>query len=173
MNGFITKPADAFAWQDDVKNIVSLIQARRYGMRLLLPKYFPKTNTKGEDRSKMLPIKPTIEYDDFAKIDLRVGVIVDAQPHPNADRLLVLKVDVGDCNPRVVCAGIKQFYVDLPGLINKRIVVVLNLKPRMMRGVESQGMLLAASNDDHSKLGLIAVDRTYKGEEIAAGDTVA
>lgn len=100
----------------------------------------------------------SLEYDDFAKLDLRVGVIVDAQLHPNADKLLVLQVDVGEEKPRSICAGIKQFYTSLPHLVGKQIVVVANLKKRMMRGVESSGMLLAASNADHTILSLVTID---------------
>lgn len=86
---------------------------------------------------------PLIEYADFAKLALRTGVIVEASRHPNADRLLVLKVDVGEESPRQIVAGIAAVYAP-EALVGQRIVVVTNLKPAKLRGVESQGMLLAA-----------------------------
>ncbi len=87
--------------------------------------------------------KPTITYDDFCKLDLRVGTIAEAGPHPNADRLIVLQVDLGS-ETRQIIAGIKAYY-EPETLVGKQIVVVTNLAPRKMRGLESNGMLLAAS----------------------------
>ncbi len=97
-----------------------------------------------------------ITFDDFAKIRLRVGKVIEAANHPNADKLLVLKVDLGD-EQRQICAGIKANYAP-EQLIGKNIVMVANLAPRMMRGVESQGMLLAASNSDRSKVIVLTTD---------------
>ena len=94
--------------------------------------------------------KPTIEYDDFAKLDLRVATIVQAQPHPNADRLLKLQIDLGG-EQRQICAGIKAFY-NPEDLVGKQIIVVANLAPRKIRGEESNGMLLAASAMDGEEL---------------------
>lgn len=108
----------------------------------------------------------TISFDDFAKIDLRVAKVLEARPHPNADRLLVLKVDVGG-EPRQIVAGIRQFY-EPESLVGKLIVVVRNLAPRAMRGEESQGMLLAASNEDKSQVIVIS-----PSAEIAPGAKVA
>jgi methionyl-tRNA synthetase len=87
--------------------------------------------------------KETIQYDDFAKLDLRVATITQAEAHPNADRLLKLQVDLGG-EQRQICAGIKAFY-DPENLVGKQIVVVANLAPRKIRGEESNGMLMAAS----------------------------
>jgi methionyl-tRNA synthetase len=91
--------------------------------------------------------KPLITYDQFAAVDLRVGKVIEAGPHPNADKLIVLKVDLGQLGVRQILAGIKLFYQP-EQLVGKSIVVVTNLQPRMMRGLESQGMLLAASEGD-------------------------
>ncbi|HEY3242902.1 MAG TPA: methionine--tRNA ligase subunit beta [Phycisphaerae bacterium] len=91
-----------------------------------------------------------ISYEDFAKIKLRVGRVLEAGPHPNADKLLVLKVDLGT-EQRQLCAGLVGQYQP-EDLVGKNIIVVANLAPRMMRGLESQGMLLAASNADHSRV---------------------
>jgi len=87
-----------------------------------------------------------IAYDDFAKVELRVDEVLEARPHPNADRLLILQVDAGD-GPRQILAGIKEHYTP-EQLVGKKIVVVANLAPRMIRGEVSNGMLLAASSDD-------------------------
>ncbi len=104
----------------------------------------PETNnnTAGEAGEPKCNFKPTIEYDDFAKLDLRVGKVVEAAPHPNADRLLVLKVDLG-CETRQIIAGIRSAY-EPEAIVGKSIVIVANLAPRKMRGLESQGMLIAA-----------------------------
>jgi len=102
------------------------------------------------------PKPDTITFDDFTKIKLRVGRVIEAGNHPNADKLLVLKVDLGD-EQRQICAGIKGYYTP-EQLLGKNIILVANLAPRMMRGVESQGMLLAASNADRSKVIVLTPD---------------
>ena len=88
--------------------------------------------------------KPEITYDDFAKIDLRVATITEAVAHPNADRLIKLQIDLGE-EKRQICAGVKAYYQP-EDLIGKQIIVVANLAPRKIRGEESNGMLIAASN---------------------------
>lgn len=88
--------------------------------------------------------KATIQYDDFAKLDLRAATILAAEAHPNADRLLKLQVDLGD-EQRQICAGIREYYSDPAALVGKQIIIVANLAPRKIRGEESNGMLLAAS----------------------------
>jgi len=91
-----------------------------------------------------------IEITDFAKIDLRVGEVKTAERIPKADKLLLMTVDIGEEKPRQILAGIAQYY-DPDKLIGRKIVVVANLKPRKLRGYESQGMLLAASVGDEGK----------------------
>ena len=91
--------------------------------------------------------KPTIQFDDFLKLDLRVAKIIEAGPHPNADKLVVLKVDMGT-EQRQILAGIRQF-CDPEQMVGKSIVVVANLAPRKMRGIESQGMLLATDTPEN------------------------
>lgn len=91
----------------------------------------------------MTTSKPIITYDDFAKLELRVATIIAAEPHPNADRLLKLQIDLGT-EQRQICAGIKQYY-DPTTLVGRQVVVVVNLQPRMIRGEVSNGMALAAS----------------------------
>ncbi len=84
-----------------------------------------------------------IEFDDFTKVQLRSGRVLSAEKHPNADRLLVLKVDIGEENPRTIVAGIATRY-EAQELEGQLVVVVVNLKPAKLRGVVSEGMLLAA-----------------------------
>ena len=88
----------------------------------------------------------TIQYDDFAKLELRVATVLECRPHDNADKLLVLQIDLGN-ERRQICAGLRQVYQP-EQLVGKQIVVVANLAPRQMRGEPSQGMLLAASDTD-------------------------
>lgn len=96
----------------------------------------------------------TITFDDFAKVDLRVARVLEARPHPNADKLLVLRIDLGS-EQRQIVAGIRGYY-EPEQLVGKLIVVVKNLAPRTMRGEASQGMLLAASTEDRSQVILLS-----------------
>lgn len=89
--------------------------------------------------------KPQIAFDEFAKVDLRVARVVAAEPHPNADKLLKLQLDDGSGTPRQICAGIRANYSP-ESLVGRLIIIVANLAPRMIRGEESRGMLLAASD---------------------------
>ncbi len=107
---------------------------------------------------------PVVSIEEFKKLTLRVGVVTAATDHPNADRLLVLTVDVGDGTPRQLVAGIRGAY-QAADLIGKQVVVVTNIKPATLRGVESQGMVLAAS--DESSVVLVSPERP-----IRAGSTV-
>ena len=88
-----------------------------------------------------------IAYDDFAKLELRVAKVLEARPHPNADKLMLLRIDVGDDEPRQIVAGIRQHYTP-EQLVGKSIVVVANLAPAILRGETSQGMLLAATSGE-------------------------
>jgi methionyl-tRNA synthetase len=106
-----------------------------------------------------------IPYDDFAKVELRVGVVRAARAVPKADKLLELQVDVGEGTPRTIVAGIALAYPDPQALVGKRIVVVANLEPRPLRGITSQGMLLAAG--EAPALQLVTV-----GDAIAPGTRV-
>ncbi len=87
-----------------------------------------------------------ISIEEFRKIEIKVATIKHAEPHPNADRLMVLKIDLGS-EERQLVAGIKEHYA-AEDLIGRQIVVVANLEPARLRGIESQGMLLAATDDD-------------------------
>lgn len=91
-----------------------------------------------------------IEIGDFAKVDLRVGQVLSAERIPKADKLLLLKIDIGEEQPRQVLAGIAQYY-EPENLIDRKVVVVANLKPRKLRGYESQGMVVAASYGEEGR----------------------
>jgi methionine--tRNA ligase beta chain len=86
-----------------------------------------------------------ISIDDFRKVELKVATVKSAEPHPNADKLIVLQVDLGS-EQRQICAGIRNHYTP-EELVGKQVVVVANLETAKLRGLESQGMLLAASDD--------------------------
>lgn len=88
--------------------------------------------------------KPLITYETFAQLDLRIATVLEAREHPNANKLLLLKIQVGDVVKQIV-AGIKAHYAP-ETLVGTQIVIVNNLEPAMLRGEESQGMLLAASD---------------------------
>lgn len=89
--------------------------------------------------------KPTVAFEDFAKIDLRVAKVLSAENHPKADRLFKLQVDDGSGAPRQICAGVRDYYKP-EDLVGRLIIIVANLAPRVIRGEESRGMLLAASD---------------------------
>ena len=88
----------------------------------------------------------TTNIQDFSEIDLRVAEIKAVEEHPDADKLLVLKIDTGDGEKQLV-TGIKNHY-SAEELVGKKIIIVNNLAPAVLRGVESQGMLLAARDGD-------------------------
>jgi methionyl-tRNA synthetase len=112
--------------------------------------------------SSAIPDTPQIAIDDFVKIDLRVAKILVAERIPKADKLLRLEVDLG-YERRQILSGIAEWYTP-EELVGRTIVVIANLAPRKMRGLESHGMLLAASHGENGK----PVLATF-GEEIALG----
>ncbi len=86
-----------------------------------------------------------VTIDDFAKLELKVGTVLEAEEVEGSEKLIKLKVDLGEETPRQILAGIKKWY-SAEDLIGKQIAVVANLEPRMMMGLESQGMILAAGD---------------------------
>ena len=105
-----------------------------------------QTTQDDENSIEAEPVKPEIQYDDFAKLDLRIGTIKTAEKVPKADKLLRLEVDLG-FEQRTIVSGIAEHFS--PGsLIGKQVIVVANLAPRKMRGIESQGMILLAEQPD-------------------------
>jgi methionyl-tRNA synthetase len=110
-------------------------------------------------------LPPTITIDDFVKVELRVATILEAKPAPKGDKLLVLQVDLGS-EKRQVMAGIRQHYQP-EQLVGKQIVVVANLAPRTMMGLQSQGMLLAATDAATGRVIILT-----PSEPVAPGSTV-
>jgi methionyl-tRNA synthetase len=104
----------------------------------------PDAEEEAEPSLPYTPVADTITYDDFAKLDLRTGVVLAAEPHPKADRLLRLDVDLG-FETRQLVAGLAEHYAP-EEVVGKRVVVVANLAPRKLRGLESQGMVLMAED---------------------------
>lgn len=100
-------------------------------------------------------MKPEISYDNFSKLELRVATVLSAREHPNADKLLLLQIDVGDAQKQIV-AGIRGHYQPAD-LVGRQIIVVNNLEEVVLRGEESHGMLLAAS--DGQDIVLLKPDR--------------
>ncbi len=88
-----------------------------------------------------------ISFQDFKKMELKIATVKDVQDHPDADRLYVLKVKIAEGQMKQIVAGIKKHY-SKEDLLEKQVVIVNNLEPAMLRGVESQGMLLAASDEN-------------------------
>ncbi len=99
-----------------------------------------------------------VPYHDFAKLDFRVGKIINAEEHPKADKLFVLTVDLNEENPRTIVAGLRKYYKK-EDLIGRKAIFVANLAPVTLRGVESNGMILAACTDDESQIVLLQPDK--------------
>ena len=114
---------------------------------------------------KIEEVEELITIDDFLKVKFKVAKIIDCQPHPKADKLLVLTLKVGE-EERTVVSGIKEYYKP-EDLVGKKVIVVANLKPVKLRGVESKGMILAAE-DNEGNLTLLTTL-----EEIADGATIS
>ncbi|MHC5022708.1 MAG: methionine--tRNA ligase subunit beta [Planctomycetota bacterium] len=114
----------------------------------------------------MTAAKPPIPFDDFTRLDLRVATVTAAEAHPNADRLLRIRLDDGTPEGRQVCAGIKAWY-EPETLVGRQVVIVANLEPRKIRGEMSQGMILAASDvheegSDERDVVILTLDRPVK-----------
>ena len=107
--------------------------------------------------------KSMIEPSDFEKVDLRVGKVVSCEKHPDSDKLLILKVDLGEGTPRQIVSGIAKSYT-AGQMIGKSVVVVANLKPAIIRGIESNGMLLAGKDD--KELAVVEVNDLSAGTRV-------
>ena len=112
--------------------------------------------------------KPTVSFEEFAKLDLRIAKVVQVQDHPNADKLICMTIDLGG-QQRQIIAGLKGHYAP-EELLGRQIVVVTNLQPRKVRGLESHGMLLAAvfGEKDSQRVVILAPDK-----DVPAGAEVA
>ena len=96
----------------------------------------------------------TISFNDWQKLDLRAGEIVKVEEIANANKLYKLEVDVGEGKNRILVAGLKKHYKK-EDLVGKRCIIFCNLEPRIMKGIKSEGMILASVNEDESKVILI------------------
>lgn len=117
------------------------------------------------DNKMAEPQKETIQYDDFAKIDLRVGTILEAEKMPKANKLLILKIDTG-IDVRTIVSGIAESFSP-EEIIGKRVTVLVNLAPRNLRGVDSEGMILMTTNAEGN---LVFVNPDVDG--VANGETI-
>jgi len=118
-------------------------------------------------------IKPTIEFADFAKLDIRVGIIRDAKRHsdPKVTKLLILTVDVGEGQDRTICAGIAEHYQ--PEALNGgQFLFVVNLAPRTMRGIESNGMILAVYGANGESILVTPHTNFVEGKVVSPGSVV-
>lgn len=106
-----------------------------------------------------------ISFDDFMKVDVRVGEIVKSEAVPKSDKLLKLDVYLGELGTRTIMAGIAKSY-DLQGIVGQRVLVVVNLAPRKMMGVESHGMLLAGHDPATGTITLATCPSVPPGERI-------
>jgi methionyl-tRNA synthetase len=124
-------------------------------------------DTKKENEmanQKANSIRETIAFDDFTKLDIRVGTVLDCQKVPKADKLLQFKIDDG-LGGRTIVSGIAQHYKP-EELIGKQVCFIANLAPRMLKGIESQGMILSAENAD-GKLAIIQpISEVLPGSEV-------
>ena len=123
----------------------------------LFPRVNPDKQTPPAPKKPAVELKPEIEYDEFAKVDLRVAKILAAEAVPKSNKLIKLRIDIGE--ERTILAGIGKDYQP-DELVGKSIIVVANLKPAKLMGVESHGMLLAT--DTVQGLTLIGFDREPK-----------
>ncbi|HAS88044.1 MAG TPA: methionine--tRNA ligase [Desulfovibrio sp.] len=125
--------------------------------RVELPKEEPAPKKKEAKKSKKQSkqakeeIPGVIEFPDFQKVDMRVGTVLSVAKHPDADKLLLVKIDTGEDEPRQVVAGLAEFFKP-EELEGRQVVVVVNLKPRKLRGEVSQGMILAVRNGEEMQL---------------------
>ena len=114
--------------------------------RLENTKLANKQEAQVNAETEVAPQKELISYDDFAKMDIRIGTILEAEKMPKADKLLILKVDTG-IDKRTIVSGIAQSFAP-EEIIGKKVTVLVNLAPRKLRGVESQGMILMVENSE-------------------------
>jgi methionyl-tRNA synthetase len=92
-------------------------------------------------------MKDIISYDDFAKLDIAIGTILSVEIVPEADRLLRLEVDFGEDGPRQIVSGIREYFENIEDLVGRQCPFLVNLQPRMIKGLESQGMILACEHE--------------------------
>ncbi|MEM4152689.1 MAG: methionine--tRNA ligase [Candidatus Pacearchaeota archaeon] len=154
------KIAKVFGFKiENLKQIEKPIEIKKIKKSEIL---FKKIELKEESKLKEKEVEKEkmeiVPFKEWQKIDLRVGKILAVKPHPNADKLVLLDIDLGELGKRTLVAGIKQYYNEKE-LKGKQVVVFTNLEPKEVRGIKSEGMILAAVNKDKSKVILIAPEK--------------
>ena len=107
-----------------------------------------------------------ISYEDFKKMDIRVGTIREVEPVPETDKLLRCLIDFGDPELRQIVSGIHEYYPEYEKLIGKQVLYIVNLEPRTIKGVESKGMLLAVDGQNGKPVFLIPEVEVNAGSKI-------
>ncbi len=107
----------------------------------------------------------TISYEEFKKVEMRVGKIISAEIVENADKLYKFMVDIGEEKPRQILSAIREYYTDPEFFIGKKLVFVTNLAPRMIRGLESQGMVVAVDGNEDQPIFLVPEEDVKSGSK--------
>jgi methionyl-tRNA synthetase len=150
-----TDATPLFPRLDDDKQAAIIRAVLPDAMLAPAPTATPPAATTAASPAAPAPSGPTITYDDFSKLELRVGKVLSAAAVPKAKKLLHLAVDLGEAAPRSIVAGIAEAYAP-DALVGRQVIVVANLAPATIRGIRSEGMILAAGDD--AVTGLSAVD---------------
>ena len=152
-------PGGAYAYRSDREAEPVALRLTSLGIQAVIVRYsvaparYPKAlEEAAEAVSENVPLelKPEIVYEDFDKIDFRVGTILSAEKHPDADKLLVFQVKMGTETRQIISGVAKSFTPE--EMVGKKVVVVANLKPRKLRGMESKGMILFADNGERVEI---------------------
>jgi methionine--tRNA ligase beta chain len=106
-----------------------------------------------------------ITFEDFAKLDIRIGTVKSVEKVPDADKLLMFKFDIGEDNERQIMAGMAEFFDDPKQLVGRQFPLLLNIEPRAFRGYESQGMIIAADHD-HRPVFLLPETQIPNGSKV-------
>ena len=154
------EPKILFARIDVEKKIAELMAEREEAMKALEP-----VVEEAKPAKVYAPVKETIAYDDFLKLDLVVGQIVECKKHPNADKLLISQVNIGS-EVRQVISGIAKYYKP-EELVGKKVIVVRNLKEANLRGEKSYGMILCASDKENDLLEIIEINGLEPGDIVS------
>lgn len=154
------EPKILFARIDVEKKIAELMAEREEAMKTEEP-----VVEEVKPAKVYAPVKETIAYDDFLKLDLVVGKIVECKKHPNADKLLISQVDIGS-EVRQVISGIAKYYKP-EELVGKKVIVVRNLKEANLRGEKSYGMILCASDKENDLLEIIEINGLEPGDIVS------
>ncbi len=107
-----------------------------------------------------------VTYDEFKKMDVRVGTIRAVEPVPETDKLLRCMIDFGEGEPRQIVSGIHEYYPEYEKLIGKQVLYIVNLEPRMIRGIESKGMLMAVDGKEGQPIFLVPEIEVNPGSKV-------